>query len=227
MTLARTRHDRRGFTLLELVLAMAFVAMLSMTLYGAMRAAFRARSSATSATESIRAASIVAALVRQDLESVPPIGTLAAEFIGTHAQGNGLTGDNDYVEFYSIGSDNPKDDSPLAEGIRRIELLVRTDTGSPALVRRVTRNLLTATQEHYEDEILCRNVRSFSLRYFDGTTWQESWDSTALGDVVPMAVVVVIELNDPARPDAEPKRVSCVVPLACGKPTDATTMGGL
>ena len=207
----------RAFTLIELMLAMVFIVMLTMTLYTALRVGIRARASATSATDPGRATAIVAGLVRQDLESVqPPTGTYAGPFVGV----------KDDVQFCTIGRDDSLSDSPLAEGLRRVELVLRTDLQPPALVRRVTRNLQPASTEQYEEEVLCRDVRAFALQYFDGSMWQESWDSTIVGDVLPMAVGVTMEIGDPARPEAPARKTTIVVPLACAQP-GSSSLGGL
>jgi hypothetical protein len=92
--------------------------------------------------------------------------------------------------------------------------LIRPDN-PPALVRRVTRNVLSSVQQP-ADEVLCRNVQNFSVRYFDGTNWQTDWDSTALGDVLPYAVEVTLNIAD--------RQITRIVPLACAKP--AVPAGG-
>jgi type II secretion system protein J len=227
MTPAR-RSRNSGFSLLELVLAMTMAAMLALTLYTAMNVTIRARRSAALAVEPTRAAVVVCDLLRQDLESVPPpVGILAGPFIGTHQAGaNGA--DADGVQFCTIGADaGTPDDAQLAEGIRRVELLVRTDVSPPALVRRVTRNLLASTEPHVEEEILCRDVRSFSLRYYDGYAWQESWDSTTLGDVLPIAVGITLEIGGDADGAQLPRRITRVVELSCAKPSDVLSLEGL
>ncbi|HEV2296163.1 MAG TPA: type II secretion system protein GspJ [Tepidisphaeraceae bacterium] len=218
----------RGFSLLELLLAMAMAAMLALSLYTAMNVALRARTSAHAAVAPTRTGMIAIDLVQRDFESVPPpTGTLGGTFYGGH-QPAGM-GDHDHVEFFTIGADpiegDPADAPPLSEGIRRIELYVQTDgMDSPVLIRRVTRNLMPASEAPADEEILCRNVRSFSLRYYDGITWQEDWDSTMLDDTLPLAVAITIELGDadPAKPGS---RVARVVPLACARvPADSGMM---
>lgn len=217
---------RRGFSLLELLLAMAMAAMLALSLYTAMNVALRARTSANAAIEPTRTGMIAIDLVQRDFESVPPpTGTLGGPFYGAH-QPSGL-GDNDQIEFCTIGADpiegDPADAPPLSDGIRRIELYVRDDGASPVLVRRVTRNLMPASEPLAEEEILCRNVRSFSLRYYDGIAWQDNWDSTTVEDALPLAVAITIELGDTNR-DNPGQRVTRVVPLACAKPTAGSEM---
>ena len=225
------RRPRRGFSMLELLLALAMIAMLSATMYMGLHIAVRAREQAASVVGPMRTAVLAADLMRQDLESAVAPGSstasalsLARPFVGVSANGA------DTLDFGTIGSDGSLDERPLSEGARRVEIGVRSNVTPPVLVRRVTRNLLASTEPEVEEEVLCRGVKSFTCRYFDGTIWQESWDSTAMGDVLPVAVEMTLEMNVPgARPGAEPRvyRVTRIVPLACAKPADATDdLGG-
>ncbi len=230
-------HAARGFSLLELLLAMAMAAMLALSLYTAMNVALRAKASANASLEPTRAAMIAMDLIQQDFQSVPPPGDstgntvpLSGAFYGEHLPAAG--GDNDSVEFHSIGADpiegDPIDAPPLSEGIRRIHLQVRVDGAASVLVRRVTRNLLPASEPAVQEEILCRNVRSFGLRYYDGVAWQEDWDSTTLDDNLPLAVAITLELGEP-NADAAVKKVTRVIPLPCAKPiagTESMMFGG-
>jgi type II secretion system protein J len=226
---ARARA-RRGFTLIELTLSMAMVAMLALSMYTALSVAQQARRNGTANVEQMRAITIAADVLRHDFESVPPpTGQFAGPFVGIRQPG--VTGDADQMEFFSIGEDEPiRADYPMAEGIRKIQLLVRSDVQPPVLVRRVIKNLRPTVEPLAEEEIICRNVRSFSVRYYDGLAWQESWDSTTLGDVLPMSVAITLEVNDPsaATPEAAVRRMTRVFPLSCAKPVDPlSALGGM
>ena len=211
---------------------MGMAAMLALSLYTAMNVALRARTSANNAIEPTRTGMIAIDLVERDFQSVPPpTGTLGGPFYAGHQPA--AAGDNDHVEFFTIGADplegDPADGSPLAEGIRKIQLYVQSDgVASPVLVRRVTRNLMPAAEALADEEVLCRNVRSFSLRYYDGVAWQEEWDSTTLDDTLPLAVAITIELGEP-NADKPSSHVTRVVPLACAKPASSSDvmMGGV
>jgi type II secretion system protein J len=223
------RAHRTGFTLIELILAITISVVLAWTLYSAMYSALHARKSAEAAVEPTRAGAIAADLMRQDFDNVPPpTGILAGPFEGVHSAGQGGA-DSDDVQFYTVGTDEPADGSPLEDGIRKVELTISTDYNPPALVRRVTRNLLSSSEPLVNEEVLCRNVRGFSLTYFDGYTWQDSWDSTA-DNVLPLAVSMTLQLNDPTAADpqqAPPRTITRVFPLACGKISDDTSLGGM
>jgi prepilin-type N-terminal cleavage/methylation domain-containing protein len=66
------------------------------------------------------------------------------------------------------------------------------------LVRRVRRQLLAPVTQTPEDQILCRGVTAFSARYFDGSQWTATWDSTAVGNALPLAVELTIQITLPA-----------------------------
>jgi prepilin-type N-terminal cleavage/methylation domain-containing protein len=225
----RKSSDRAGFTLLELILAMSLVAIVSLSLYASMRVAFNAKRSAQAAVAPVRGGAIAADLVCKDLESVPPPnGILAGPFIGTYQAGAVAGTELDVLDFYSVGEDATpaRQTMPMQEGIRHIELAVRTDVDPPVLVRRVTRNLLSSTGDETEEEILCRGVRSLAIRYFDGTNWYEDWDSTTTDNTLPVAVQLTVEVQaDPSLPASQAQsqpysRVTRTIPIACGRSQD-------
>ena len=125
--------------------------------------------------------------------------------------------------FRTIGYEATADaNDPLAEGVREVEFYIATDTNPPALVRRVNRNVLAPTQQTGDVEVLCRNVRGFGVQYYDGQNWQTDWDSTQIGDVLPLAVRVTLTLSDPAGstlPNGQPvvRTISRTIPIATGK----------
>lgn len=222
----RRRH-LRAFSLMELILAMSMMAMLAMSLYASMHSAIRAKRTAVAAVAPMRAATIAMDMICRDLESVPaPTGLLAGPFLATR-QTSG-TGEAAYLQFYCYGSDGNDPRAPVRDGVRMVELMLRSDLTPPVLERRITRNLLASTQEQPEEEILCRGVRSFAVQYSDGDYWQTEWDSTTVGDVLPMAVQILLEMEPPAgsAPDAQPVRIMRVIPLACAKPIDLTGEDG-
>lgn len=220
-----SRTARGGFTFLELITATAIMAMLALALYTALRIGFKARDRALAAVGPARSAEIAMNIVRRELESaLPPRGLLAGMFLGQ--EGTEVSGTS-AVQFYSVFSAPPviesangsggtgtgsmsrsgpsaldRQDPTAAGGTQRVELLVRpASAGAPAdLVRRVTRNLLAPTEPIPDDEVICRGVTRFMVRYFDGLQWTTEWDSTQYGDALPMAVEVTLELTRPKDP---------------------------
>lgn len=216
------RNSHHGFTLLELILALGMISMLAVSLYATLRVAFKARESATAGILPMRSANIAMEMLEQDLESaLPPTGVLAGAFIGQHL-GDAMSS-SDTLEFYCIGTSDAID-PPRSAGIRRVSLgvMASPDGRGNVLIRRIYSNLLSPTEAVPDDEILCRNVRSFSMRYFDGTSWQDDWDSTQMGDVLPVAVEVNLTIATSADSQSPPYHVYRVYSFASHKLADET-----
>ncbi|HEX2971942.1 MAG TPA: type II secretion system protein GspJ [Tepidisphaeraceae bacterium] len=217
------RHS--GFTLLEILLATAMVAVVSLSLYASLRIAFRARDSANNAIGPIRAASLALDLVSRDLESVlSPSGVMAGAFVGQHATDSGNP--TDILEYYCVGEGPDRSDPTGWGGMRKVDLGVTTlADGTPnVLIRRITSNLLSPVVIEPDEEILCRGVTSFLLRYYDGTDWLDVWDSTTAGDILPIAIEITLKVQWPPH-SANPTQ-SCtltrILPLACHKELETT-----
>lgn len=231
-------RNNRGFTLLELLLAMAMAAILSVTLYATLNTAIKARRTAQATAEAARTGMIAMDLICHDLESVVrPASTADASalnvkltlngpFQGVHKGGAGSESDD--LLFTTIANEPTADpNDPLAEGAREVEVYISTEVNPPALVRRVNRNVLAPAQQNGDVEILCRNIRGFAVQYFDGQTWQTDWDSTQVGDVLPFAVRVTLTLNDPNNavlPNGQPavRTVTRTIPIACARLSTTT-----
>jgi len=186
----------KAFTLLELLVAMTLMVVTAACLYSALYTCFRARRSASSAVEPTSLAINAIELLKQDIYGVlPPSGVLAGAFLGTDSIGiKGV--DADSLEFYTthIYADKER---PVG-GLGKIELVLEEDTddnrGSYQLIRRVTTNLLPPRAIDPEEQVLCRNVKSLNLRYFDGESWLDEWDSTADANSLPRAVEIEIQI---------------------------------
>jgi general secretion pathway protein J len=196
--MSRAAH-RRGFTLLEMLMAMALVGMLAAALYGSLSIAFRGRRVSDAALEPVRRAAAAMTLVGGGLEAaVPPTGLLAAEFLGEDVKGeNGEP--SDVLLFHALAQD--QSDTIPPSPMSRIEFLLATDekTSETVLVRRTTPSLLYPEEVAPTEDVVCRRVRSFDTAYFDGTDWVDSWDSTARGNVLPAAVRVSLVIEADGR----------------------------
>ena len=170
------------------------VAVMAASLYASLRIAFRAQADAETNIEPSRTAEVVMEFLRGDLQNLmPPNPDAAYSLIGPF-QGLDSTDDRgaeaDDVTFYTTAE---APDRPSANGdIKKIELAMSQDH---SLVRRVTRNLLAQVEPEPVEEVLCRNVAGFNLRFYDGEEWQPTWDSQQLGDTLPAAVEVTLTLK--------------------------------
>lgn len=211
--------NRRGFTLLELLLASAISALMALVIYSAMVTGFKARTTAGAQMSDIRSIAIVMDIIAKDFESIlPPTGTLSGPMVGYAMGTPGLEADS--VEFYSLGRDRAAV-SELSEGFRHVEFVLKTDGQTPTLVRRVTRNLLAPAVPEPDEEVLSTEITGFSVRFFDGASWYTEWDSTLREDSLPIAVEIT--LRKPAARESQrtaPYSITRIVPLSCAAPAE-------
>ncbi len=227
------RRRQTGFTLLELILATMLIALLAASLYASMRIGIKAGDRALAAVDPTRRLVQAMDLVVQDLSAaIVPNGMLAGPFVGQN-NNDGAGRDSDTLSFYSIAAAG----KVLAStgDIRKVELACQpSPTGRDQdLLRGLTTNLLAPQVPDPQMETLCRHVVSFNLRYFDGASWQDNWDSNALGNVLPAAVEVTLAVaadtttaaktgNLRMGSQAGQLSLTRVVPLPCGQDSAQT-----
>lgn len=214
------KNARTGFTLLELLLAMALMSMLAATLYASLHIAFRARDSVDRVSDTDRAGQLALDMMCRDLsEALPPGGRLAGPFTGTNNQsgsptattnttGTGVVSStamgstagvssssacND-ISFYAAAH-TPNDTPPEGDVCLLEYALSGGDNGNASLVRFTTTNLLAPQTPTPTNEVLCRNVQDLAFRFFDGTDWLDSWDSTQENNQPPVAVEITLTLQ--------------------------------
>jgi type II secretory pathway pseudopilin PulG len=192
-----------AFTLLELLVAMVLMVSVASCLYTALYTGFHAHRGALLAVEPTSQALNAIELLKQDILGVlpPDSNGLAGAFLGTNSTGfKGV--DADSLEFYTTHI--YADGESVSGGLGKIGLLLDEDTETNStsrgnytcyrLVRQVTTNLLAPKEVEPEEQILCRDVTSLNLRYYDGDDWVDEWDSTEDANSLPLAVEIDIEV---------------------------------
>ena len=212
---------------------MSLMVVVASCLYTALYTGFRAYRSAQAAVEPTSVAINVMELLKRDICGVlPPGSNLAGAFIGTDS--GGVKGvDIDSLEFYtthiflddSVQATGRTTDTPLVGGIGKVNLLLEEDSetkdGTYLLLRQVTTNLLAPRVLEADEQILCRDVVSLNLRYFDGSSWLDEWDSTADSNSLPLAVEVDLEVahRDKHSKELQKRRLLQSFALPCKSET--------
>ncbi|MEM9414506.1 MAG: type II secretion system protein GspJ [Planctomycetota bacterium] len=205
-----TRTRSGGFTLLEMILAVAVTAIISVSMFMSLHVAFDTREKADDQLAGRHTARVVMDRVALDLEGVlKPTGLIAGEFVGTDTT-MGADRHADTIAFVTSAIALPTDDA-LAD-MRGVELTLAPDPNDPGthlLVRLVTDNLLASTTPDPAPQVLARGVVSFNARYFDGGDWLDAWKSIEQDDTLPAAIEITLtirpQIQDPDdrdRPEA-------------------------
>lgn len=193
-----SRRAQPGFTLIEIILAMAMLAIVLAAVNGVLFAAFKLRDRAHAAVDEAVPREQALAVMRRDLLStMPAAGVLSGYFKAGTVSSTGL-GEPVSLEFCAstgaLHAGQPWGD------IQRVAYQLK-DSSAPGsmagkdLYRNVTRNLLASTPPEPDRQWMLGGVESFEVQCFDGSTWLTSWDTSTANTNLPAAVRVRIVLT--------------------------------
>lgn len=195
MNRMRNKTKEKGFTLLELLVALALMDVIAMALFSSLYIATKAKESTTQAITPYRRVIPAFEFLRKDLNcAVRPselTNGLSGPFEGY--SNTGMEGyDSDELFFYS-SSYQPQQEE-ISSNIIQIGYTLERDEerNDIVLVRKTIKNILSSRTIEPEGEIICRHIRSLDLKFYDGYSWQEEWDSTLVDNRLPLAVQVTI-----------------------------------
>lgn len=190
----------RGFTLLEVSLALAASAVLLSAVYGVFSKAIHLRDDATERTRQSRARVRAAGILSDDLRNARISGgALAAVLQGSRdPQGGQFPG----TLTLATTTARPGQDTPGGD-LQQVHYFVADDTrqaNAGVLVRTAQTNLLAPVTEEPAPEILIDQVTALEPGFFDGQTWTERWDYTPENPALPQAIRVTVRRSNGNAP---------------------------
>jgi len=214
--------NRRGFTLVEVLLAMAICAIVLVAVNAVFATAIRLRDRTSAGVDEGLPIERTMELLRRDLKgAVGPRGFLAGDFkCGTQAVGAtmGLSGEagGAGLDFFSatgsIGEDAPWGD--IQEVLYELKAPADRNQGGMDLVRCVNRNILAMTTQVPEIQPLLSHVETVQFDCYDGAQWRDTWDTSSGDTNLPTAVRIRIQLLAKPGEDASKKSpLEMLVPL--------------
>ena len=188
------RHSEEGFTLVEVLLATALVAVIAAMVFGSLHLSTVAIDSArkTAAREQVLRSTLRIMTEELTVGVSNPLGP----WMGLNSQLEGQPADT--VAFLTLGQFRGVESGQETELVR----IVYAREGD-RLFRFVRRNLYGLTDESVDRLELAANVKGFNLRYYDGqgNVWSDDWDGRARS-APPSAVLIELTLmqdNDETR----------------------------
>jgi general secretion pathway protein J len=222
-------RKRKGFTLLEILLAFFIFSIVLTTLYTAYSGTFRNIDLAESQSDAYQMARIALGRMIEDLESTyvtPPVedqesveeSPWSTEFVGESDEIDGRSADT--LRFFSTAH-LVFDEEDKEVGIARITYSVREGEEEDEAgfdLYRSDRSGLEQGEEEDGGLILCEGVHAIDLIYYDDREKAyESWDSSEMEERggLPVRISIVLELVNKANPEAPLKFVTGVaLPMA-------------
>jgi general secretion pathway protein J len=184
----------RGFTLLEVLIALVLLGILSAALYGSYFGVVRARESASDGMESRRELAATLDLIRREVAS--------AIFVRSDKRLRFVVEDRDI--FGAPAS--VLELTPLAPP----SASARSESGIVKVRYRLIEQEKKLTLTRQEQDLFfegadvpvypqMEQIRSFLVECLDGTKWVKNWD-TAINGVLPKAVRVTVQVEEQGKP---------------------------
>jgi len=194
----QNRRASSGFTLIEILIATSIMALLLAAIHGAFFGVLRLRERTIAHIEASLPQELAMQIIQRDLANL--VASTNGTFFGplqTENQTNQLPGQIG-PDFYTSGGEL---DGMVPWGnVMKIDYLLTmatNGTGGPGLdlVRAITHNLLPISQQPLPEEkqTLLSGVQSLKFLYYDGTQWDQNWDTTQETNL-PTAIKVQIQM---------------------------------
>jgi len=178
-------HTERGFTLVEVLLAVALSALLLTIVYSTYFSINRSIDATAEDQDALETGRTLSELLKRDIRAISPAKQYP--FSGKNHVIDGRTfGELEFV------TTTLQETDPLR--LRRVGYaFVITDKGEKILVRKESNNLskpLDNTAKAFE---VSRTISGFELQFFNGTDWVPDWDSTISG-ALPAQIRITIDV---------------------------------
>jgi general secretion pathway protein J len=213
----------RAFTLLEVLLALLVMAIVMVVVHSVFHSALTLRNRTDEAFADAIPLEHTLAVIRRDVANLTvPGGTLSGTIQTTPTTDNSSSlqhmGQQCGPTLYTA-SGALNDYDPWSE-MRKVTYFLMPATNSlPGyeLVRSVVRNLLPVNVEEYTDESLMSGVNELTFQFYDGNSWQDTWDSTTTtatteSNSIPLGVRVSLTLIN-AKGVVDQNPIELVIPI--------------
>jgi prepilin-type N-terminal cleavage/methylation domain-containing protein len=205
MSVRSKAAGRAGFTLLELMLSLALLALIMIILYGSFHAVAGSKMHAERRMESDQQARTLMWLMTRELRGAvfTPLIPSHVLLVGQASRQGGMPMDS--ITFATLDPGHRRALDPFtAEQVVTYAALPNPKHRGWFMWTRNERSglLQTANPPALPPTILATNVLSVHFRYFNGFQWVESWDSTSspAGQALPQAISIEIMMASGLRP---------------------------
>ena len=190
---AAAKRPSQGFTLLELLVALAIFAVVSMLAYGGLSSALTARQQVLQSLDRTTALQKAFVRLRNDLQQLR--ARPSRDPYGEAQPALALLADG-AVEFTRSGWRNP-----LAQPRSALERVTYRLDADGRLMRTSWRAVDRAQNAPVSEAVVLDQVEDLRWRFLEGNEWREAWPPPAAAgtvplDAVPRAVEVALVLKD-------------------------------
>ena len=207
------KHDKTSaFTLLEMMLALTLMGVLIGSLTASLGLAYKARTRTDNALGGLIRLQSALDDIQMELEAALPPGEVFAGNMYADVDDESPVASTPYLEWYTNYPIELPDNTVVKGDIRKVQIALTKRDGyaNPMLVKRTTTNLLATQTVEPTEQVLCRDVQSMSIYFYDGSDWYETWDGSTTESPLPLLIEINLKRmsNSPDDQKAQAQAVS-------------------
>lgn len=202
--------QRRGFTLVEVMIAIGILALVIASIYSTWTAILRASKSGQSAAAAVQRLRIVVRLLEDSLSSAQSFGANLG-YYGFLAE----NGDEASLSFVArLSQAFPRSGRWGDFDVRRVTFSLQpgSDGGKDLVLRQIPLVMESDEDEKEHPIVLAKHVKEFSMQFWDirANDWVDEWKQT---NQLPRLVTFTLRIADTARPMSPVEEISRVVSI--------------
>jgi len=216
---------RRGFTLLEVLLAMTILSVMGLMVFGSFRSLVDTTVTAEKALDELHMTDSVVRQITESLRSAVFFDSDPRRYTFLYEKGTG-TPPEDTLSWVTRSKAFLPPEYPTREGLNRLELSVQNIDGEQGLVARAYSSLLDAESDEAEDVepwLVSKRVKGLEVFFYDigEEDWVEDWERD---NQLPTHLVLTLYIQGD-EPNAQMQEHRIAVEIPVGKMSRDTRRG--
>ncbi|HZL71056.1 MAG TPA: type II secretion system protein GspJ [Planctomycetota bacterium] len=211
------RTSTSGFTLIEILLAVALCALVMTLVYGVLMATIQASERVDELTHGSEIGPAILAQIREDIGAAFLPGTDQDYFVGQERSGRDRV---DFVSSAAVYASETPGAEPTIHSVNEIGYQVKEGpSGEDGLVlyRRVDPFVDAQPLQGGRLTAIAEKVTSFKVTYSAGAEWLTSWVSSKHENTLPSSIKIELKLRVPDRTAEggfQERTFATIIPLA-------------